>query len=277
MSFIKPEIYKGLVREKFDSKIKVSALATNLGEIEGFRSVGETIVFPKWSLIGDVEEMVKGDSMTPEELAQTSTTASIKMVGKAVKVYDIEDLTALGSQVDESATQTALKMARKLDADLVVEALTSSLVSPTVAGKEITEEELDTANVLFGDEIDVDEFAGIVVHSYLVPSFYKMDSFVNAGNTTSADANGIVRNGLLGYFRGIPVYVANSGTYDQAKDECVTFIIKKNALGYKMKRDLNVETQRNILDKSTDVASDMIYAVKLLADDGVVVVRKTTV
>ena len=41
------------------------------------------------------------------------------------------------------------------------------------------------------------------------------------------------------------------------------------------KRDINTEVERNASLKANTVFSDMIYAVKLVADDGVVVVRKT--
>ena len=43
------------------------------------------------------------------------------------------------------------------------------------------------------------------------------------------------------------------------------------------KRDINTEEEREASYKRTTIFSDMIYAVKLLADDGVVVVRKTIV
>jgi hypothetical protein len=277
MSFIKPQVYAGMVREKFDSKVKVLQLAKNVGEIDGFRSVGETILFPQWSLATNKPvELTKGEVITTEELKQTSSTATIKQVAHGFLVYDIENKTALGNQIEEGASQQAQLFARKLDEDLITEAKTSTLVSPTANAKAITETELDTANMLFGDDLDVDTYAGIVVHSYLVPSFYSMESFTSAINTTSTANNGIVRNGLLGYFRGIPVFIANHGTYDDNAGECVSFIIKKNALGYMMKKDLNIELKREPEYKRTGIFTDMIYATKLLSDDGVVVIRKTT-
>ena len=43
------------------------------------------------------------------------------------------------------------------------------------------------------------------------------------------------------------------------------------------KRDVNTEEKREPEYKRSTIFSDMIYAVKLLADDGIVVVRKTIV
>lgn len=63
-------------------------------------------------------------------------------------------------------------------------------------------------------------------------------------NATVTTGNGLVRNGLLGFFRGIPVYVSDKGTYNGTSNECITFIIKKNALGYKMKKNIDIELEK---------------------------------
>ena len=277
MALIKPEVYASMTKEKFDGKVKILQLASDLGAIPEFASHGETINFPKWSLIGDVTEMTKGVALVPEELAQTQSTATVKQVGKAVRVFDSENLTAIGNQMDEGARQTGMVMARKLDSDLITEMLTSDLKSATAGTTAVTATELDAALQMYGDERDIDEFAGIVVNSLLIPSFMNMNEFVDANNTTVAAINGLVRNGLLGFFRGIPVYVSDKGTYDSTASECVSFIIKKNSIGYKMKKNLDVELEREAKLKATDIVADMMYAVKLIADDGVVIVRKTVI
>ncbi len=275
MSLIKPNVYAELVREKFEGRVKVLQLASDLGNIPEFASHGETIVFPKWALISDASEMSKGTALVPEELQQTQATATVKQVGKAIRVFDSENLTAIGNQLDEGARQTSIVMARKIDTDLIAEMMTSDLKSATANAKAITSTELDNALQLYGDERDVDDFAGIIVNSLLIPSFMGMKEFVDAMNTTVTTGNGLVRNGLLGFFRGIPVYVSDKGTYNGVSNECITFIIKKNALGYKMKKNIDIELEREAKLKATDIVADMMYAVKLVADDGVVIVKKT--
>ncbi len=275
MSLIKPNVYAELVREKFEGRVKVLQLASDLGNIPEFASHGETIVFPKWALISDASEMSKGTALVPEELQQTQSSATVKQVGKAIRVFDSENLTAIGNQLDEGARQTSIVMARKIDTDLIAEMMTSDLKSATANAKAITSIELDNALQLYGDERDVDDFAGIIVNSLLIPSFMGMKEFVDAMNTTVTTGNGLVRNGLLGFFRGIPVYVSDKGTYNGVSNECITFIIKKNALGYKMKKNIDIELEREAKLKATDIVADMMYAVKLVADDGVVIVKKT--
>lgn len=272
MSFIKATIYADMVREKFDSRVKVLNLATDLGNLENVGN-GDTISFPKWSLIGDATEMVKGTPLTTEELQSTEQTVKVKQVGKAVRVYDSENVTSIGNQLDEGATQTAMVMARKLDADLIANLKDAPFQAPVANGKAITSAEIETGLLNFGDERDIEDFAGIVVNSLLIPSFYAMPEFTDATNTTTMAGNGLITNGLLGFYRGIPVYISDKGTFDDATQSCITFVIKKGALGYKMAKDLDIELEREAKLKATDIVADMIYATALVKDDGVVVLK----
>lgn len=275
MSLIKPEIFAPLVREKFEGKIKIGNMAVDLGFLTN-TTVGETVTFPKWKLLSDATDVVKGTAIDTEDLDQDSSQATIKMVApKGTRIYDMDNLTMLGNAIDESASQHGVLIARKLDADLIADALTSPLKSPTVDASKITGAEVMTALTLYGDERDVEDFAGIVIHSLLLPSFIGMDEFTSVEKTYNAQGNGIVSGGLVGYFLGIPVVMTDKGTYDATNQECITFIIKKNSLGFMTKRDINTEEMREPNYKRTTIFTDMIYATKLLADDGVVVVKKT--
>lgn len=275
MSLIKPEIFAPLVREKFEGKIKIGNMAVDLGFLTN-TTVGETVTFPKWKLLSDATDVVKGTAIDTEDLDQDSSQATIKMVApKGTRIYDMDNLTMLGNAIDESASQHGVLIARKLDADLIADALTSPLKSPTVDASKITGAEVMTALTLYGDERDVEDFAGIVIHSLLLPSFIGMDEFTSVEKTYNAQGNGIVSGGLVGYFLGIPVVMTDKGTYDATNQECITFIIKKNSLGFMTKRNINTEEMREPNYKRTTIFTDMIYATKLLADDGVVVVKKT--
>ena len=274
---IVPEIFKNIVGAKFKEKVKLLNLAVDLGQIPEFSEVGDTIHFPKFKALdtSKMKEMKKGDILDVTELEQEDSTAVIKQVGFASRVFDIVDLTAFGNHVQENARQHATIFARKLDNDIAKEAQATPLKVATGNADTLTIAELSQGMTLFGDEIDTEEFSGIVINSRLVGSMYAMPEFVNTGLTYTKEGNGIVKNGCIGLWRGIPVYVADHGTYDTTKKECITYIIKNGALGYKMKRDLNIELDRQAKSKATDVVTDMIYATKLLKDDGLVVIRKT--
>ena len=274
MSIIVPELYSQMTNEKVKGKYKIANMATVLGELSG--DVGDTVTFPMFKALSDAELMEKGDKISTEELSQTSDSKKIMQYGKGVKVYDMDDLTALGKLIDQAQEKQATLFAKALDNEMVKDIDKQALLkSSTLEAKAITEDELNAAMQLFGEQ-DNSDFAGIVINSLLVPSFYKMDGFVNATKTYVNGANGKIENGVIGYFRGsIPVVLADGNTYDSTTNECKTYIIKKGSLGVMPKRGLFIEASRDASTKSTDIYADMIFACGLIQKDGVVIVRKT--
>lgn len=272
--FIKPEVYAPIVTEKFEGKVVVEKLALNLGVLSG--QVGDTVSFPMFNKIGNAEELTKGNEIGVEELSQSESKATIKQVAKGVRIYDIDDLTALGNLVENGASQQATVFARKIDSDLIAECDKTTLKVATASGTTISAEELNEGFKMFGDEQDTADMAAIVINSMLSSSFYGMAEFVDAQKTyNKTNENGIVVNGCIGYFRGVPVLLSDKDTLDGTLSECKTYIIKKNALGKMYKRGINIELDRKASLKATDLYGDVIYAVKLLNDEGVVLLRKT--
>ncbi|NME94595.1 hypothetical protein HF847_01045 [Clostridium cochlearium] len=270
-NLIIPDVYSKTLREKMEGRIKLAQLALNL-PLDEFKQVGETVIFPKFKAIGDTEDVVKGTPLQPEQLQQDSSKATVMHKGKAVRIYDYDDKTAMGNFIEEANTQQAIVFARTLDNELFKEALKSPLKSAVAEDKKITATEINNALQLFGDEQDVEDFAGILIHSLLIPSMIAMPEFTEAGKLYNETGNGIQRNGLLGYFRGIPVFVTNTM---QDNNECVTLIVKKNSIAYMMKKDFTVEEEREAKLRATDIVADMMFAVKQVNDEGIVVVRKT--
>ena len=275
MAFIKPEVFTDIVTEKIKGKVVVSNLADDLGVLSG--DVGDTVSFPIFGTIGEATELTKGNGIDEAELSQVDSKAKIKQVASpGVVVYDIENKTALGNQVENAATQQATSIARKVDADLIEECKKTTLKVATAQANSITAFELNQGFVMFGDEQDTSEMAGIVINSMLSASFYSMDEFVDATKTyNGANNNGIVTNGCIGYFRGVPVYISDKGTLDSS--ECITFIIKKHALAkmFKSEKVADCEIERQAKYKRTAIYTDSIYAVKMVNTEGVVMLRKT--
>ena len=73
---------------------------------------------------------------------------------------------------------------------------------------ELTATVVDEAFNVFGDDVDNDTFAGILINSKLRSAFMKMDEFTSIMKTNAAAGNGIVVDGIIGHWNGtIPVYV----------------------------------------------------------------------
>ena len=269
---IVPELYAQLVREKIAGKVKIAQWAENLGALVD-KEVGETITFPVWGYIGDAEDITPGTPMTAVEMEQTSSQATIKMIAaKGVKVFDYDNVTALGRAIDEGADQQATAVARKLDTDLIADALTSAFRMKIATKGQITEDELLDCLALYGDDRDVNQFHGIACHSNFAKSFYKMDGFVKSDITYVTDGNGIVTNGVIGHYMGLPV-VLSDRLYDATNQEGFLLFIKKGSLGYMPKEVPFVETERKPAERSTTVYTSQIYATKLTDEAGVVIAK----
>lgn len=278
MSLIIPSVYAELTREKYEGRVKFATLAKVCGYLNG-TTEGDTVTFPKWEHIGDATDKTKGTAFGSTSLAQTTQTAKIKMVAPdGVQVYDSDNKTALGDAINEGATQQGIAIARKVDTDIATLALTTVLKNGIAGANAITETELIATFQLFGDEQDNDSFAGIVINSKMLPSFYAMDGFVSDTKTYTVDNNGVVINGVVGFYRGtIPVILTDKGTYDSTKLESILFIVKKDALGIIPKEEITVEEKREAEYRRSTVFSSQMYAVALLDDEGVAVARKTIV
>lgn len=279
-TLIKPLLFAPLVRQKMLEQIKISALAYHSDLINGTQT-GETISFPQWVNGSPAIEINKGDRIPTEELNQTESLATIKQVAIGKRFYDRDVLTALGDFKQEAALQIADAFAQKIDSDLAAEAQTTSLRVASQSATSVTSDEFAQAMTLFGDSQNFDSFAGIMVHSLAAESLYQWtmeSSFTDRNNTTITDGNGIVRNNLIGFYRKIPVYISDAGSFDKTKNETITYFIKKDALGLLTKKLANVEESRDAGAKATDLFADIMYAVKLLnPENGVAIIRKTIV
>jgi hypothetical protein len=280
MALIIPALYKDSVLEKMGYKLRVANnLATDMtSDVFLIGSEGSEISFPVWDRISDAEVVTLGTELEPETMSQTESNATIYQIASSVRVYDKNARGVKGNMVDVAIKQTGDALATKIDS-MCIATLDSevSLKSATASVNAITQTELLTGMGLFGDDQDADSFAGIVINSVLLSSFLAMTMFISTGMQNSMDSNGIVRaGGLIGFFMGIPVYMSNHNTMSSdTTSEAKTYVIKKNALGYMFKQELNVEIERLPKLFANDVVTSSMLATKLVDSNGALLLKKT--
>lgn len=279
MAIIIPEIYTSMLTEKIAGKVRISNFAVDLGTLGDFSQEGDSITFPQFSALSEAEILARGADIPVEELKQTSTKKSVKHYAKGVSILDVDALEGKGNFLENAIDQQADLFARSRDKECTNDILANAILKgATVDAKAMTETELINALNLFGDSQDDDSFDAIVINSLTLPSFYAMDGFVNSTKTYANDGNGKIVNGVVGHYRTIPVILSNVNTYDSAKAECVSFILKKGALGRKdKKKGVETEVDRVAKAKRTDIYSDEMFVIGLINKTGVAIVRKTIV
>ena len=278
MAIIIPEVYSEVLKEKTEGQVKIAQFAVELEGLSEFAEEGDKVSFPRWASLSDAEDLTKGNAITAEQLAQTKVTKSVKHKCKGVTIFDIDAKTGKGNFVENAVSQQARIFAKAYDDELVKDIdANATLKKATSSATAITEAELIGGFNLFGDDQDNDSFAGIVINSKLLPSFYTMDGFTSKDKSYVADGNGVIVNGVIGYYRAtIPIVLSDVNTYDSTKSECKSYIIKKNALGKKSKTNgTNIELERDASKKATNVYADDMFVVGLIDTEGVAILRKT--
>ena len=268
---IVPEVYAELVREKVAGKVMIAQACKVLGDLKG--KVGETLTMPKWAYIGDAKDIVLGTPMEATNMKQTSTTATIKMIAApAISVNDYDDVVELGSALDEASKQQGTSIARKLDIDAINEGKKTVLQKQLATKNIVTFDEMNAILGLYGDDANASDFEFIAIHSAFIPSFLKMDGFVSAEVTFTAQGNGIQLNNLLGYFRGIPVVVSDR-LYDNTNTEGFILVIKKDSIGLIPKESPFTEVARDASTRTNTIFTSQYYAMALIDDAGVVLAQ----
>ena len=272
-----PEVFADAVNAKLGTTLRFGSVAFDATSlVPEIATAGDTMHFPRLKRTAAVESVVKGTALTPSVLDMTDSTAEIKYIGSAFRVYDSEKAQVKGAVQDKIITQVTDAMAKQIDSDLAA-AIDAEVVykSAVASATAITSAELQTGIDNFGDSVDTESFAAIVINSRLRSSFAGMTEFVDTAKTYQTNGNGIVINGVIGYYFGIPVIVTNNGTYDSTASECKSYIVKKDALGYVFQKNVSIEESRQALLLCTDIVASSLYSTKLLDDTGVVLLRKT--
>ncbi len=137
---------------------------------------------------------------------------------------------------------------------------------------DFTEAAIEGAFDVFGDSVDNDSFSGILVNSKLRKAIVEMPGFTQLDKTYAAVGNGIIRDGIIGLWRGsIPVILSDNGTFDQGK--AMLAIVKKDALGVVYQKQATTEEEREAKLLATDLVASELYATKLVRTDGVSVLE----
>jgi len=264
--FIAPEVWADLTQASFTGKVKVLGSPAVIEDNTLVGQPGETISFPKWGALNDLDDLTVGTPMVPVELEQTDSSATIKEAGKAVKVNDRDKLTMLGgtgAAENETLRQFGVLAARKVDGDLITEARTAAgrLTATTAAGvTTFGKAAVNTAFALFGDEAEPEEFAGIYVHSAQLNELFDSADFTDVSKIGDQS---LLRRGVVGAIRGVPVSVSNRLT------EGDFLLMKRGVLGALYKRRPLVEQDRDILARQDVYTTNIHYAVKAITPSGI--------
>lgn len=265
---IKPEVMADMVSEKLPAMIKFTPLAYVEKELVGVP--GDTLTVPKWTYSGDAAEIEEGEAIPVDQIGTKKQTMTIKQTGKAVEITDKAALTAHGDIYTEAANQIALAIANKVDNDIITAAKTAT---QNITEAPISVANIDKALAIFNDEDDA-KYVAMVNPKDAIK--LRADAGQNwlRGSEIGAD---IIISGTFGEVAGVQIvrtkkveegkgFLVKVSAIDTDTDDNA----KYGAFVINLKRDVEVEKDRDILKKTTVFSGDEYYGVYLYDDTKVV-------
>jgi N4-gp56 family major capsid protein len=222
---------------------------------------GKTVQVPKYPAI-TAADLTEGTAPSDTDVSTSSVTVTCAEVGNTVLLTDLAAMGA-GNPAEELGTVLGNAIATKIDSDLI--ALFSGFSTGLgAAGEEIEVSDLFKAAATLRANKVTGSMAA-VVHPFQA---YQL----KAGLTnTFANPNGgdlqneAMRNGYVGSIAGIDVYESANVSVD-GSDDAVAAVFAPEALAIAIKRDFNLETQRNATRRGTEMVATAIYGVAELDD-----------
>ncbi len=275
-NLINPQVMADMVSANLPKKIKFSKIAKIDNTL--IEQPGNTITMPKYEYIGDAEDIAEGVAMGTATLQATSTQTVVKKAGKAIELTDEAVLSGYGDPVAEGNRQLTMAIASKIDNDCLDALYTASLRHENTT-KAIGYDEIVKAVDVFEEESDFKTSKIMFVHPKQV-THLRLDPDFKDINKYPLQT---VMSGTIGEIAGCMIIptkkvMIEDGCYlnpivivDIDEEDGVEG--SAPALTICMKREIQLESDRDILAKTTVVSADEHYGVALSNEAKVVIAK----
>lgn len=244
-NLINPQVMGTFLDKKIIDMIKFAPLAVIGYDLQG--QAGNTLTIPTWNYIGDAKDLAEGVEGSVENLTATSSQVTVKKAVKNVGITDEARLSGYGDPMGQIEHQLAVSIASKVDNDVLAE-LKKASVTVEHSG-EFSKDVIVDALVKFGEDIEQTSYVLLNAKNYAI--LRKDPDFVHIANGQA------IISGQVGTLYGCPIVVTNK------LEDTEVYVVRVGALGIEIKREVNVEVERQVLKKQTIVSADRHYATYL--------------
>lgn len=307
-NLINPQVMAQMIGAKVEKKVRFMPYVKLDTTLQG--QSGDTITVPKYGYIGDAVDVAEGEEIPTRQLSVSSETHTVKKIGIGGIITDEAVLSGYGNPQGTLTSQMATSITQKLDNDVLEELYgTKTFFTSTDV---LSYETLVNAIDVFNEEENTDKVMWVHPHQVtqlrLDPNFISKDKY--QGQVTVDGEIGTIANTriipskkvmLVEYVHdasGTEVTSENLKTYEGKtfpsvkvgdKVKAVTSkyyanpIVKLNgdneteddteALTCFLKRDTNIETERQAKFRQTEVTGDKIYVVAVTNEKKIVIAK----
>lgn len=242
-----PQVIGDRINQKLFDLIRFAPLADVHDNLVG--RPGSTITLPYYNSIGAATLVPEGTDIPISQLTESTKEVTIVKYGKGVQLTDEAVLSSYGDPVGEAVDQIAKAIAQAVDNNILALMASGAAASMTTQAAALTADGIAEALTLFGEDIDGEKV--LLVNPLDYQMIRKATVWIPG---TEIGAAMIVR-GAVGMIHGCQVVVSNKLTAANC-----AYIVKPGALGIYNKRDIFVEKDRDIINKSTVITADKHFA-----------------
>ena len=248
-NMVDPQVLADMISAELENAIRFAPLARVDRTLEG--RPGSTITVPKFKYIGDATDVEEGQEIDLALLETSTEDFTIKKAGKGVEITDEAVLSGYGDPIGEAGKQLLMAIANKVDND-VLAALDTTTLEYT-AGTAWNLDTISGAMDIFNDEDD--EPMVLILNPKDASKLRK--AVANDWERASDLGDNIIVSGTYGGVLGAQVVRSKKVT------EGTGYLVKQGALAIYMKRNVEIEDDRDILRKTTVFTADQHYGAHL--------------
>lgn len=253
-NLIDPQVLADFLDVKMMDAIKFAPLCAVRTDLVG--KPGDTLTLPKYAFIGLAEDVAEGADVPMAKLAANTVDVKVKKAGKGVQVTDEAVLSAYGDTVNEIGRQLLMSIAGKVDNDCA-EAFRKATLNVTAAS--FDKYVISDMIAKFGE--DLEEDMTVLINPAHLATLRRDKDFVEVNDGM------VIMNGEVGRLFGCRIVISNKVKANEA------FLVKAGAVKILMKRNVMVEADRNIVNKTNTYVVDEHY-VAYLEDESKIVKAK---
>ena len=271
-SMVDPEVMAPMISARLTKAIKATPFARVDTTLQG--RPGSTITIPRYQYIGDAEDLAVGVKANTAELTTDTAEYTIKKAVKQVRLTDEAILSGYGNPVGETNNQLALSIASKVDND-VMDALLESRVVYDGSANAISYDGIVDAIDLFQEEDNVEKV--MFIHPSQVSELRKDSDFISKDKY----GNEVMVNGEIGMVANARIVPSKKVPFKNGAFTCPIVELRPEeqtgdtlaAVTIFLKRNVNVETKRELEDYTTLIGADEHYIVGLTDESKVVLAK----
>lgn len=248
-NMVDPEVMADIISAELENLIRFAPLARVDKTLVG--QPGSTVTVPKFKYIGDAADVAEGAPLDIALLETSTEPFTIKKAGRGVELTDESLLSGLGDPLGEATRQLGLAISNKVDNDVLAALETTTL--EYTAGTAWDLGTISDAIDIFNDEDD--EAMVLLMNTKDASALRK--ALANDWDRASDLGDEILVRGTYGGVLGAQVIRSNKLAVGTA------YLVKQGALAIYMKRDIAVESDRDIVKKTTVITADEHYGAHL--------------